>query len=136
MQKFDASKARIDNKYFICDIAGTLYYKDTQLIEFEIHNMKLIYAKDLSGGKLYPFEFAYMGLSYLSFNTFFNQRVVRENAMYMRDYLDCMGLDHYDFEELIKKMNGWNAVGNFWVRFKDMGAQCWNDIITQKYPIY
>jgi hypothetical protein len=134
--KFDESKARINNKYNICDIEGILYNRDTPLIDFKIKDFKLIYAKDLSGGKLYPYEFAFMGLKYIAFNTFFNERVVRENAMWMRDYLDCMGLQHYDFEQLIKKMNGWNGVGNFWIKFKDMGAQCWNDIMTQKYPIY
>ena len=47
-----------------------------------------------------------------------------------------MNLKYYDFEALIKKMNGWNAIGYHWIKFDNMGAKCWNDIIHQKYPIY
>lgn len=46
-----------------------------------------------------------------------------------------MGLKFYDFQALIKKMNGWNAVGYHWIKFDNVGAKCWNDIITQHYPI-
>lgn len=95
-----------------------------------------MYAKDLSNGEFYPFEFRVLGLSYEAFNNFFNKRVVRWYAQDLRMYLDTMGLKYYDFDALIKKMNGWDAIGCQWVKFENMGAKCWEDIQTQSYPIY
>ena len=135
MARFDISKVVMEYKYYINNIKGILYHKDTPLIDFEIKNTHLVYAKDLSNGELYPFEFEMFGLNYAAFNSFFNERVVRNHTQYLRDYLDGMGLRHYDMEELVKRMNGWNGVGYFWVKFDNIGAKCWNDIISQKYPI-
>lgn len=126
----------MENRHNIMNIQGILHYKDIPLIDFKISNMKLVYARDLSGGDYYPCEMFLLGLTYDAFNTFFNERVVREHAQWIRDYLDQMGLKHYDFEEMIKKMNGWDATGFHWVRFPDTGATCWEDILTQKYPVY
>lgn len=126
----------IENKYYMCDIEGTLYYKDTPVIEFCIKNYTLQYAKDLSGGKYYPHQLFTLGVNYLGFNTFFNDRVVRDNAMWIRDYLDKMGLKYYDMEELVKKTNGWDVLGLHWIKFKDIGAKCYDDLFKQRYPIY
>lgn len=124
------------NKYNIKNIEGILYYKDISIVDFKIQNMKLIYCKDLSNGNHHPWQLAMLGLNYEAFNTFFNDRVVRDHAQDIRDYLDYLGLRHYDFEEMIKKMNGWDALGLFWIKFNNIGAKCWNDILNQRYPIY
>lgn len=123
-------------KFNIENIEGILYFKDTPVIDFKIVNWTLVYAKDLSNGRFYPWEMHVMGLNYGAFNSFFNDRVVREHAQDIRMYLDFLGLKFYDFNEMILKMNGWDALGCHWVKFKDKGAKCWNDILTQKYPIY
>ena len=125
----------MDNKYFIERIKGILYYEDIPLIDFCISGYQLIYAKEINKVR-YPVYMYVLGLTYEAFNSFFNDRVVRDHAQDLRDYLDFLKLKHYDFDQMIIKMNGWDALGNWWVRFEDMGAQCWNDILTQKYPIY
>lgn len=124
------------DKFNIGEISGILHYKDIPLIDFSINGFRVVYAKDLSGGKYYPYHFHVAGLTYHAFNAFFNDRVVREHAQDMRDYLDTMRLRHYDFDELIKKMNGWDALGYHWVKFTNIGAKNWRDICTQRYPIY
>ena len=72
----------MDNKFNILDIKGILMYQDIPLIDFKISHCRLLYAKDLSMGKYYPWEFAEIGLTYKAFNTFFNDRVVREHTGY------------------------------------------------------
>jgi len=124
------------NKYNIRDIEGVLHFKDVPVIDFKITGMSLEYARDLSKGRYYPIHMNVLGLTYVAFNSFFNDRVVRDYAQDLRDYLDFLGLKYYDFNEIVKKMNGWDSLGLWWVRFPDRGARCWNDIMTQKYPIY
>lgn len=125
----------MDNKFNILNIQGILMYEDTPLIDFKISHCRLIYVKDLSNRRYYPWEFTEIGLTYEAFNTFFNDRVVMEHAQDIRYYLEDMGLKFYDFQALIKKMNGWDGVGNHWIKFDNMGAKCWSDILKQKYPI-
>lgn len=126
----------MSDSYLIMDIAGILYHKDIPLIDFEISGTSLRKAIDISKGKYHPFEFRMLGLTYEAFNIFFNERVVPRTAMDIWEYLHFLGLKHYDFNEMIKKMNGWDALGTLWVRFPNIGAKCWDDIWTQKYPIY
>lgn len=123
-------------EYFIWNMKGVLLCEDLSLVDFEIKERQLIYARDLSNGERYPWALFRYGLTYQGFNTFFNMRVVRDYAQDLRDYLECMGLKAYDFEALVKKMNGWNALDMYWVRFDDLGARCWADICSQKYPIF
>lgn len=124
------------NKYNISDIEGILYCKDEPLIDFKIVGFRLVYVRDLSNGRKHPCYFRELGLTYTAFNSFFNDRVVRDYAQDLRDYLDFLNLRFYDFNQIVKKMNGWDSLGLYWVKFKDKGAKCWNDILTQKYPIY
>lgn len=50
--------------------------------------------------KLYrPCEPRVNGMSYVSLNSFFRRRVVPDYAQDIREYLDAIGLAHYDFEE-------------------------------------
>ena len=121
--------------HYIKNIEGTLCSKDTELCEFCIKDYELVYFKDLSNKKLYPWELAVLGISYGSFNDFFNRRVVKDGAMFIKEYLEEMGLDHYDFEELVKRNNGANH-SFLWVKFKDIGAQSWEELQHTRFPIY
>lgn len=69
-------------------------------------------------------------------NDFFRRRVVQDYAMFIHEYLSGMGLDCYDFEELVKRNNGSNHLDSYWVKFDGIGASCYNDIWEQSYPIY
>jgi len=123
-------------EYFIKNLEGIMYFKDIPLFEFQIRNRELISYRDLSNHEFWPCEPRMNGMSYVSLNNFFQRRVVPDYAQDIGEYLDAIGLPYYDFEELVRRNNGGNHLDFFWVRFPDMGAQCWNDILTQNYPIY
>ena len=38
-------------------------------------------------------------------------------------------MEEFDFDEYIRKNNGNNAVDNYWVRFEDFGARCFEDFL-------
>lgn len=129
-------RGTMEREYFIKNLEGVMYYQDTPLFEFKIENRELVHYKDISRLKYYPCEPRMNGVSYTSINNFFRRRVVPDYAQDIRDYLTAIGLDTYDFEELIKRNNGYNHLDFFWVKFKNIGAQSWHDICTQTYPIY
>lgn len=126
----------MEREYFIQNMEGTLYWKDTPLFDFHIRNRELVSYRDLSNGQMWPAEPKTYGMSYRSINDFFRRRVVEDHAMFLMDYLDAMGLDHYDYEEMIKRNNGSNHLDNFWVKFEGLGAKNFDDICNQHYPIY
>ncbi len=114
---------------WINNLMGTLYYFNTPIIEFKIEDRKLIYANDLSNGKYYPHELAMYGVSYGSFNEFFERRTMKENCMYYREHLHNIGMDQFNFDEYIKKNNGNNNLDNFWVMFEDFGARSFEELM-------
>lgn len=121
--------------YYIKNIEGTLCYKDESICEFKIENYALTHFKDLSNRTHYPWELYILGISYGSFNEFFNHRVVKEYAMFIREYLKEMGLDHYDFDELIKRNNGASHT-LWWIKFENIGARNWDELEHTRFPIY
>ena len=121
--------------YYIKNLEGTLCSKDLELCKFSIKNRELVYFEDLSNGEFYPWELSQLGVSYGSFNDFFNRRVVKDGAMLIREYLNSLELNNYDFDEIIKRTNGSNH-DTFWVKFKDIGAQSWNELNHTHFPIY
>lgn len=126
----------MEREYFIRNMEGTLYWRDMPLFEFVIRNRELVSYKDLSDGKMWPAEPKTFGMSYRSINEFFRRRVIDDHAMWLTDYLEALGLDHYDFEEIVKRNNGNNHLDDFWVKFDDLGAKTFKDIYEQQYPIY
>lgn len=126
----------MSKEYFINNLKGTMYCQDLALFEFEIKDRELVSYQDLSRQKWWPMEAKVYGMSYRSLNDFFRRRVVQDYAMWLQDYLKGMGLSGYDFEELVKRNNGSNHLDEYWVKFDRIGAKCYNDIWTQKYPIY
>lgn len=76
------------------------------------------------------------GLSYVHLNDFFSRRVIPDNQMLLHDYLQAMKLESYNFEEMIKRRNGTNGIDDYWVKFEGIGAGTFEEIGTQKYPIY
>lgn len=122
-------------QYFIYDLEGTLCFRNIELFRFCIQDRRLISYQVLSYD-YYPHDFYVAGITYTSFNNFFKYRVVKDGAMWIRDYLNVMGLKHYDFEELVKKNNGWNHLDEYWVKFDGIGARNWEEVKSQSYPIY
>lgn len=126
----------MEYQYYIKNLEGVLYYIDTPVVEFKIRKRELIHFKELSNGRYYPTEFDYLGISYGGLNKFFEDRVVKYGTQDIASYLKAMNLKEYDFEQLIKKNNGWNHLDNYWLKMKDIGAYDWNEITSQSYPIY
>ena len=52
------------------------------------------------------------------------------------EYVKGMGLERYDFKELIKRNNGWNHIDLYWLKMNGIGASSWEEVQTQDYPIY
>lgn len=119
------------------NLKGILYYLDQPLIDFEIKDRSLVRAEDLSGGAWYPPELAVWGVTYGNFNAFFQRRTMKEGCMFYKNRLKAYGMDkiRYDFDLYIKKNNGNNNLDNFWVKFEDFGATCFDDICNQDYPV-
>ena len=111
-------------------LKGILYYLDIPLLDFEIKGRELIRARDLNGNKLYPYELARMGVTYGSINRFFQRRTMREGCMFYREHLRALGMENMDFDLYIKKNNGNNHLDNYWVKFEDFGAKCFQDIVN------
>ncbi len=126
----------MSKEHFIKNLKGTMYHQNLALFEFEIKDRQLISCHDLSNQKWWPMEPKEFGMSYRSLNDFFRRRVVQDYAMWLSDYLEGMGLSCYNFEELVKRNNGSNHLDEYWIRFDGIGAQCYDEIWTQKYPIY
>ena len=112
----------------INNLKGILYYLDTPLLDFEIKNRELIKAKDLNEEELYPYELACLGVTYGNFNKFFQRRTMREGCMFYQEHLRALGMETMDFDLYIKKNNGNNHLDNYWVKFEDFGAKCFQDI--------
>lgn len=127
-------------RHNIKNIEGTLMYKDTPLVEFCIVNYNTTYVKELNRKEnfcIYPVEFMFDdAVTYGDLNDFFKHHVVQDGAQDIMEYLHALGLKHYDLDEIVKRKNGYNHVGYYWVKFKNRGATCWEEIRKQKYPIY
>ena len=116
----------MSREYFIKNMKGILHYQNMPLLDFEIKNRELVKGVDLSGQRYWPPEIKVWGLSYVHLNDFFSRRVVPDNQMLLHD----------NFEEMIKRRNGANGVDDYWVKFDGIGASTFEEIGTQKYPIY
>ncbi len=112
----------------INNLKGILYFLDTPIMDFEIKERKLIKSQDLSGGKLYPWELATLGVSYGSFNKFFQRRTMREGCMFYREHLRAIGMEKMDFDLYIRKNNGNNHLDNYWVKFEGFGAKKFEEL--------
>lgn len=111
--------------------------KDISLFTFEIRNRDLVNSNQLCEKKDLPWEFFELGVNSIkAFNMFFRERVVQYGAQDIDKYVHTLGLEFYDFEEMVKRNNGWNHTGFYWVKFENMGAKCFKELYEQEYPIY
>ncbi len=113
----------------IQNMQGILYYLDTPLLDFAIRDRELIKAKDLSCGKLYPWELAMYGVSYGNINAFFQRRTMKEGCMLYREHLEAIGMEKFDFDRYIMLNNGNNHLDNYWVKFENFGARCFEELL-------
>ncbi len=113
----------------IRNLKGILYYLNTPLLDFEVCDRELVRAEPLSSGAYYPPELALYGVTYGNLNDFFERRTMKEGCMFYREHLRNIGMEEFDFDEYIRKNNGNNAVDNYWVRFEDFGARCFEDFL-------
>lgn len=113
----------------INNLKGILHYLNTPLIDFEIRDRELIKAVDLSGGKLFPWELARFGVTYGSINAFFQRRTMKEGCMFYQEHLRAIGMERFDFDQYIRHNNGNNNLDNYWVKFENFGAKCFEDFL-------
>lgn len=114
---------------WINNLKGILFYFDTPLLDFEIKDRQLIRAIDLNEGKLFPPELAIYGITYSNINDFFERRTMKEGCMLYHENLKSIGMNEFDFDKYIMIKNGNNNLDNYWVKFEDFGAKCFNDFM-------
>lgn len=130
-------------RHHIKNIKGILMFKDIALFHIEVVNYNLIKLVEYSrqqNFKYYPYEFTVpltngLPLGYFHVDFFFKHRVVQDGAQDIRVYLNTMGLDYYDLDELIKRTNGHNFMNPLWFKFNNYGATQYSDLAEQSYPV-
>lgn len=109
---------RIEDMY-LTDFEGTLMHKDTPLAYFKIQNKRLVEYRRIRKEKtLYPPEMAELNgepVTYAKINTFFRERVILDGSQPCREFLNDLGLDHYDFTKIVNLMHGRNNIDFWWV---------------------
>jgi len=102
---------------FLRNYSGTLMYLNKPLCYFKIQNGELVEARRIrKESNLFPYEIWMHGITYGALNEFFRDRVVLDGAQFCREYLSALGLDHYDFEAIVKINHGRNNLDNWWVK--------------------
>ncbi len=102
---------------FLKNYSGTLYYEDIPLVYFNIENGELKeYRKCKEDLQYFPYELARIGFTYKAFNLFFRERVVLDGSQDIREYLNALDLEYYDFEKIVKINKGRNFLDNWSVR--------------------
>ena len=61
--------------------------------------------------------------------------MVQDGAQDIRKYLNDMGLDFYDLDELVKRTNGHNFLNPLWFKFVGYGAKNYTELKEQDYPV-
>lgn len=52
--------------------------------------------------------------------------------MFYYEHLRALGMERFDFDEYIKINNGNNNLDNYWLKFPDYGAECFEDIAEHR----
>lgn len=119
---------------FIYDLEGDLYRESDKLMSFKIVNRELIrhelygWEAKVSKGRGIG-HFKAWGVSYWSINEFFKERTVLDGSMFIHEYLNGLGLKHYDFEKIVKAICGWNPRDRIWLKYNGGMFQTYNDIV-------
>lgn len=101
---------------FLRNFSGILMYKNIPLFYFNIENGRLVsYTLKKKDKKYFPFEFSFWDISYKTLNSFFRERVVLDGSQDIRQYLNELGLEKYDFEKIVKLNSGRNYLDEYWV---------------------
>lgn len=122
----------------IHNLEGVLYRRRLPLLYFCIKDRKLVSYRTYGWEmKVTPGDFTghgwfkSLGVSEWSINEYYRGRVVQDGAMMVRDYLDALGLVHYDFEAIIKASCGWNPADREWLKFDGGRFQSYEQILSE-----
>lgn len=117
---------------FLQNLEGTIYNKDVPVLYINITNGELVDSKKLNwvGDNRIP-DFVNFPVNYHYVNEYFKDRVVLDGAMWLKGYLEALGLDHYDFEQIVKRSSGWNPRDRQWIKFDGGRFQSYDQIIKE-----
>ena len=99
---------------WIQNLKGILYYLDTQLLDFEIRDRRLVKAENLSGGDFFPWEIAVYGISYGNLNAFFERRTMKEGSMLYTRHMKNIGMERLILIRILKRTTAttcWITIG-------------------------
>lgn len=97
---------------FISNLTATLYKGDTKVLYFSIQNKKLVEYTVFDHNSL-PASLRKIGISYFTINDFFKYRVCMDGCMGIDEYLHDLGLRVYDFEQIVKRLQGRNEIDSY-----------------------
>lgn len=119
------------DQMFIHNLEGTIYYKDVPLVYINIKDRQLVDAKVINDINHFVNEIRVFGLTYVAINQYYKDRVVQDGAMFVREYLNALGLRYYDFEAIVKASSGWNPRDRQWIKFDGGKFQSWEQIYKE-----
>lgn len=121
--------------YWVKNYAGTLYWRDVKICEFNIVNRELLHFKQFTKNHQ-PWTFANRQPGYYELNFFFMTRLKEKDSMGIRDFLDAYYLKDYDPEEISKRANGNNRADDYWVQYQNFGPQTWEELKEVREPYW
>lgn len=97
---------------FISNLTATLYKGDIRVLYFSIREKRLVNHTVYDDNSL-PAAMRKLGISYFTINDFFKYRVCMDGCMGIEDYLQNLGLKVYDFEQIVKRLEGKNGIDDY-----------------------
>ena len=100
------------DRMLIRNLKAVLMYRGTPVLKFNIENRFLV-EYEVYQRSLLPPTMKHYGISYYTINDFFKYRVCMDGSMLIGDYINDLGLKHYDFEQIVRRLKGKNGIDDY-----------------------
>ena len=111
----------------LCNLGGTIYYRDLPIVTFKYKHDRLQYVSEINKEcKVLPFEF--LGIDKVTDNLlrcFFDARIVPETRIGLNEELLKTPVKYYNPERIIRYQKGTCIHDDFWVKCDD-DNECWD----------
>lgn len=113
----------------ICNLSGTIMWKDVPIIEFSIVR-GIPKCKRLSSEHL-PIEFRSRVTDEEALLLFLDERVVPETRIGLKDALKNAGIPYFSMDAILRKFHGCCYEDSYWLRFEE--SEQWCDFNLKTY---
>lgn len=97
---------------FINNLEATLYKGESKVLHFVIRKRALV-SYEVFDDDLLPAAMRKLGVTYVTVNDFFKYRVCMDGCMGIEEYLRDLGLEVYDFEQIVRRLEGKNNIDSY-----------------------